>query len=517
MSPRFLAERYGDLPPLAFAAEIVAGRPQVSAICGEAVELDDHGLIAGAWTGSFEEHAIEQAESSIGTALRITPAGLLAVVGTTSSVQLCFCRVGSRLIVSNILALALAAADDRLVASHPFYPQDLCTFMLGSDRYKHTVPTERGQLSIFYGSMMILSDGTLREAAAAAEPPHFADFDAYRTYLVTQAESILANAADPARRRRYRPIVALSGGYDSPAAAVIARDAGCRDAFTFRQPIDRPDSSEDSGAAIGRALGMKTTEYDTLAFRARTDFPEIEFIASSFGGGQVYLTATERALEDRVVLSGFGGDIVWSCRYGEAVVPRFPMYIGGYSQIEFYGRMPALDLSVPLIGARRVVDIGAISRGAALRPWSIGGSYDRPIARRLIEEAGIARGAFANRKRRVTPTYDSVTRRTRNLDGALSPTSRAAFEQWFEATKPIDRVQAWRHRLLHESVGRILWSGKLSRALQRAGITWPPDPVGLLHLRVPVRKNAFVFNWAVGRQVAHYRAILAKTDSQTTA
>ena len=70
---------------------------------------------------------------------------------------------------------------------------------------------------------------------------------------------MFANAADAARRIQYRPVVALSAGYNSPAAAVIAHEAGCTEGFTFGQPFDRPDIDEDSGAAIGRtiALSMK--------------------------------------------------------------------------------------------------------------------------------------------------------------------------------------------------------------------------------------------------------------------
>jgi hypothetical protein len=510
----FVVKRLYSLPALAFAAELVAGRPSIAAVCGSAVEVDDDGLIAGAWAGSFENRAIEQAASSIGTALRFTRAGLVAVAGTVSASQLCFCRVGQRLVISNSLALALASADDRLKASYPFYPHDMVTLVFGSHRYKHTVATERGRLSIFYGSMTIADDGTLH-SAPVTEPPPFADFASYRAYLVAQTQAILANAADPSRRHRYRPIVALSAGYDSPAAAVIARDTHCTEAFTFGQPVDRPDASEDSGAAIGRVLGLATTEYETFAFRERDDLPELEFIASSFGGGQVYLAATGEALAGRIVISGFGGDAVWGLRYGARSPPHFPFYIGGYSLNEFYVRAPALDLSVPMIGARRFADIGNISRSAALLPWSIGGDYDRPIPRRIIEEAGVPRDAFATRKRRITPDYDSVTRRAIDLNRFLSPTSRAAFEKWFAEQQPIDRFQAMRHHLLSDTIGRILWSGKLSRALRRLGISWPPFSARILNLKVPVRKNAFVFNWAVGRQVARYRAALAGNVSST--
>jgi hypothetical protein len=161
----FVVKNQHDLPALAFAAEVVAGRPAIAVVCGPAVEIDDKGVIAGAWAGSFEDGAIEQAASSIGTALRLTPEGLFAVAGTASASQLYFCRAGPRLIVANILALALAMAEDRLITSHPFYPQDLFTFIFGSHRYKHTVATERGRLSIFYGSMLIAQDGAARTFA----------------------------------------------------------------------------------------------------------------------------------------------------------------------------------------------------------------------------------------------------------------------------------------------------------------------------------------------------------------
>lgn len=512
MSFFLTVDRCPEAPALAFVAEIVSGRRAISVLCGPAVEVDDRGLIAGAWAGPFYLRAIEHAATSIGTALLLTADGIVALAGTASASLLYFCRVGPRLVVSNSLAFALAQGDDRLVASHPFYPQDLCTFVFGSHRYRHTVPTQRGRLSVFYGAMSIGEDLDTRPATVC-QPPPFPDFHAYRAYLDSETLAVFANAADPARGVRYQPIVALSAGYDSPAAAVIARDAGCKEGITFGQPVDRSDASEDSGAAIGQILGLKIDKYRTFAYRDRKDMPELEFIASSFGGGQVYLADTGAALAGRIVASGYGGDRVWERTYSERRRPHFPFYTGGYSQSEFYFRAPALDFSLPMIGARMFNDIGAISRSEAMRPWSVGGDYDRPIARRLLEEAGVPRGAFATRKRRVTPDYDNLARRAVDLDRFLSPVSRAAFEKWFEAKQPIVQGRALRHRLLSDSVGRILWSGKLARALDRYGIVWPPFPARILRLKVPVRKNAFVFNWAVSELVRRYHAVLARHNA----
>jgi hypothetical protein len=70
-------------------------------------------------------------------------------------------------------------------------------------------------------------------------------------------------------------------------------------------------------------------------------------------------------------------------------------------------------------------------------------------------------------------------------------------------------MQAKRHALMSETVGRIAWSSGLHRLMRRLGISWPPAPASLLHLKVPIRKNAFLFAWAVDEQVRRYRAALS--------
>jgi hypothetical protein len=145
-----------------------------------------------------------------------------------------------------------------------------------------------------------------------------------------------------------------------------------------------------------------------------------------------------------------------------------------------------------------------------MRPWSVGGSYDRPIARRIIEQAGVPRKEFGERKRVVTPVYDSITRRTPPIGGFLSDHSLAEFERWFAAAPPIRRARALRHNLLAATIGRAIWSARVTRALRRLRLRWPPFAARLWHLRVPVRRNAFVFNWAVERQAAWYRRAVAR-------
>jgi hypothetical protein len=57
-------------------------------------------------------------------------------------------------------------------------------------------------------------------------------------------------------------------------------------------------------------------------------------------------------------------------------------------------------IQVPLafIGARRKADIVNITESSEMSPWRLGNNYDRPVARRIAEEAGLPRQMFGQSK-----------------------------------------------------------------------------------------------------------------------
>ena len=69
---------------------------------------------------------------------------------------------------------------------------------------------------------------------------------------------------------------------------------------------------------------------------------------------------------------------------------------------EFRLRLDMIDLPIPMFGMTEIASVVAISRSPKMRRWSIGGYYDKPIPRRILEEAGFARGSFASSKRAAT-------------------------------------------------------------------------------------------------------------------
>jgi hypothetical protein len=503
----FTASRMPALPALAWAAEIHANR-RISAICGPAVETDDRGLIAGAWAGDFKGRAIATAANSIGTALRVDGDRAIVHCGTAGCAPIFFCRHGSRLFVANTMALALAAAGDRLEIENPYYLNDFCTFFYGAKLYRPWVKTEGGRMSVYYRSISI---SPRRDFAPAllAEPPRFDGYRSYRDYLRNQTALLFANAADSARQQSYVPVASVSSGYDSSASAVIAYEAGCREGITFGEPIERPDSAEDSGIEIGARIGLSMKQYRTFAYKERTDLPEVEFASASFTAGQVFLSDTGSALGGRLLVSGFGGDRVWDESHGSRRAQPIPFYIGGSSEIEFLARAPALSLALPMIGIRHMGDLDEITRSPGMRPWAIGGDYDRPIPRRILEEAGVPRGTFAGRKLHVAGDFFSLNRHQPDIGRYFSKRSVAEFEAWFTREQPMKRNRVLRHKLVADSVGRLLWSRTITSTLKRAGLRWPPFGHRLLRYKVAVSKNFYVFNWALGLQTERYRKILA--------
>jgi hypothetical protein len=57
-----------------------------------------------------------------------------------------------------------------------------------------------------------------------------------------------------------------------------------------------------------------------------------------------------------------------------------------------------IHLPMPFIGARQRQDILRITESAEMKPWRLGNAYDRPIPRRIAEQAGVPRHLFGQVK-----------------------------------------------------------------------------------------------------------------------
>jgi hypothetical protein len=116
------------------------------------------------------------------------------------------------------------------------------------------------------------------------------------------------------------------------------------------------------------------------------------------------IAALEPALlRDRVLLSGWFGDKVWS---RDSEPERFEDYRGenfnGLYLTEFRLWRGFIHLPAPFLGVADLPDIVQTSRSPAMAAWDYAPAadpgYSRPICRRIIEGAGIARDSFASEK-----------------------------------------------------------------------------------------------------------------------
>ena len=224
----------------------------------------------------------------------------------------------------------------------------------------------------------------------------FKNFEDYTRKILDVLSCIHANATDKRRRCSYGVITTISRGYDAPTASAFAASVGCNETFTF---CDKPD---DDGTEIAKALGYeKIHRVHSKAFVKNNSFLEAEALASGETGST--FIAFEELYRNKILIIGSRGDSVYERLHGN-VNDCFDFHEGNQlsqTSLTIYENMlknNSITLSVPLIGADKWSNMARISNSEEMKAFSIGDDYDRPIARRILEEAGVERPMFGQRK-----------------------------------------------------------------------------------------------------------------------
>jgi hypothetical protein len=181
--------------------------------------------------------------------------------------------------------------------------------------------------------------------------------------------------------------------------AALATRSGCTDALSF----DFANNGlPDSGATIATRLGLKVIPVSSAAWRRR-DRIEIPIYASGQPGAVIF-SGAEEFLNGRVLLTGFSGDTIWKMSSRELSPDIMRDDTSGLGLTEYRLWAGFLHCPVPFWAARRAAQIGAISNSAEMRPYVISGSdYNRPICRRMVEDAGVDRDQFGRQKKAAEP------------------------------------------------------------------------------------------------------------------
>lgn len=493
------------LPPLAWCLQLQDGETVARIRHGAEVLVLPDAVVEGCWAGPLTAEGLLGADVCAATGVALQAGALWLCTPTHTVSRLHSLRHHGSLFVSNSMALVCAAAGLDLDPGHAFYKDDLSSIQEGLALARRTLPLAQGHvLQLHYHcNVRVTPERQLKEQPKRC-PDIGADFEAYRALLRDRLGAALRNAADPQRPVQLRPISTLSRGYDSVTCTVLAREFGCEEVLCFRDPsATQPDA--DNGSALAVHLGLRAH------VAGRTDYQALDacptFLATGTGGEDVFLAAHAGRLRHRVLITGFHGDKVWD-RHGESNSPDIVRGDpSGADLEEFRLAQGFFHLPLPFVGCQQLASIRAISRADALADWRVEGDYDRPICRRIGEEAGLARASFGQRKCVMSRAFAHSDQ----IAAYLGPQADASFRQYL-AQHPVragfgDRLLHALHAGLTHLARRVgLHSWRMQRAVAA--------PAFLLRRHADdFEAQRALFPWAFAQQRARYVAACSGHDA----
>jgi hypothetical protein len=393
-----------DLPRLAWAACVRTRETAVRVVHGPWVEVREDAFVEGAWDGPFEDFHFDRARMLVGSGARVTRDAIVFAGHSDLHERLYLIRGDDELHVSPSLALALAVSGASLDPAEPHYYLNFVDAYRAGIRYpRKRIRLRNGRSAEMHDvcNLRITSDLAIErlEKQWAPAPRGYVE---YASLMQDTLERVIRNAADPARRQRFRPVCMISRGYDSVAVAALASKAGCREAVTYRESGSDEGTSNDDGSDIGRLLGFQTTVYERPGPKTPLREGEEEFYMEPWGvDREVAPMATQ--LAGSMLLSGrstSGWQVGEGARWGLPGNSGLPLlqrpiaYTPGCALTDFRMRVGFLHFSVPAIGTIHAPVLHRLTESDEMRPWRVGGSYDKPIPRRIAEEAGVPRHMF---------------------------------------------------------------------------------------------------------------------------
>jgi hypothetical protein len=436
---RFQFVHCATLPRLAWCAHLRRGSGVASIYHGAWVETYDDWFVEGAWTGPFEKGEVDRALFNLGSGGVVRAARAVFCAQTDMIERLFSLRIDGDLFVSNSLSFVLAMAGDELDPCYPFYTHKLRGYLHDGSYYRqHKVihTKRRRKVDLHYHCQVAVGDDLRLERI---EKPVFRvpeNFGEYVSILEDVIGGILENAASPRRRhRRYEGMATVSGGYDSNALAALAGKLGVREAITFYDKIP----GNDSGEEVARLLGMTVRVYGRTDFRTAPGVDEAEFL--SWPASDIVMASCEEHLVGRVLVMGRYGDALFGSHHSKTpgAFNLTRSSGAGASLSEFRLRTGFLNFNPFYAGGMHWLAIHQIAASEEMTPWRLGGRYDRPIARRIIEQAGVPRGMFGVTKAASAFYYFGSV-------ADMSPAGRADFESYRRSMPRPTRLRHVWHR-----------------------------------------------------------------------
>lgn len=483
---KFSTKLLSNLPPLAWLAICNNVKRDITVFHGERVEIGDDYCVAAVWDGDFKKADFDKTDIIAGTGIRLRNETAVFVTPGNPLDRIAYYTTGYGFLVSNSLPAIFSFADLTPIKGYD-YQRDFETIAEGLRKYKRTIPTSKNPVCLTYFNNLLYDGSKFTEIDKPDCAPHFYSFNDYREYLFNTSDRVAANACDPNRKIIIEVTSTCSSGYDSALATVLAKRMGSKKVLSIgkaRSLFSIPDSGEKVAEALGLPCEVKASILN--------DYKNEEAIWVSMGDAlDLHLTVFDFPKPLSLILTGFHGDTLWErtpIDITEFLSTHSP---SGSSFSEWGLQEGVIQMSIGYWALRRGKDIQNISILDEMKPWTLFNNYDRPTPRRIIEEAGVARGDFAYKKRVATIASDWLPN-----PWPYSKNLRRQFKKFAKAENiyipPYVLIVAW--RLLNSINWHILRRvGLLFGDEERFTISW-----------APFKTRWIFFYWAMSRMKARY-------------
>lgn len=406
-----------NLPRLTWIAEYRLTNRQLTVSHGRDVEVGDDFLVAGVWEGRYEDHDYDTCSHFFGSGLKISNNELIAVPSTGLVDRIFVGESEDRYYISNSIIEILARTKSKLDPAHNYKTQT-DTIRNGTKNYTNNYPVLSQSLmslnQYFYYPIKIIES-----IIVFNDRPGTIDFISHEQYvskIESDLKTISLNASSPHRKKPIDLYTTISKGYDSTAVTALTASLPVKNAFTSKSSnssvlsIFNKSWNDDDGTHISKKLGLNVIYLDLKESDIGSD--ELYFLAPTTSEPELQFYEINKLLATNdnpgIIFTGYHGDTVWALSPPTKALTDDILKPGasGLTLSEIRLKAGFIDIPVPMMHARSIVSINHLSTSDEMSKWSIGGDYDRPIPRRILESKGIGRNDFGMKKRAVATFYD---------------------------------------------------------------------------------------------------------------
>ena len=408
------------LPSLGWLAIVDLGKKTLRIIHGRYVECRNDWLVEGIWDGDFQEGNFHKTEIFFGSGIRKDNEKIYFVTSCALTDRILYCKDQNWLIISNSLLLLLGFTDAKLDGRYDYRSEAVSVLINGINGYERKFrvlhPRIKNFYQVFYENI-IFKDGQIHFEMKPRENLVIKSFEAYYRLLIETLKRLKHNFDSKQREIPIRPFTTISSGYDSTAVSALVKEIGVKECFSG----NRLDglllrSRDDNGKIVAEKLGYLVNELDTK--RSSISEDELYFLATNYPKfsnsvwSEISLHSMVKTVEGlnqtAIIFTGYRGDSMWNVHLNkkyQAGDLKGHGAISGLNLSEIRLKTGFFTAALPYLFYHHIKDIVAISNSKEMEAWKLGNNYDRPIARRIVEEAGIDRHLFGINKRHITTTY----------------------------------------------------------------------------------------------------------------